>query len=94
MANISNISLLELESAINNSNEFYFICGYTDDIIKTSILKVFCNTATSKFSISYRNTNHGAYILGTEKNNYTQCCPVDECFLTESSAQQYKKSFV
>lgn len=85
------MSLHDLENSINIGDRFYFICGYTDEIIKTSILKVFCNTATSKFSISYKNPNHRAYISGTEKNNFTQCCSINECFLTEESAQQYKK---
>ena len=53
------MSLHDLENSINISDRFYFICGYTDEIIKTSILKVFCNTATSKFSISYKNPTMG-----------------------------------
>lgn len=85
------MSLHDLENSINIGDRFYFICGYTDEIIKTSILKVFCNTATSKFSISYKNPNHEAYISGTGKNNFSQCCSINECFLTEESAQQYKK---
>ena len=90
MINISSLPLKELEEAIKTNREFYFICGYTDDIIKTSILKLFCSVATNEFVISYKNPNYGKYIDGTSKMNFSQCCPVSECFLTGKAVRQYK----
>ena len=92
MTNISKLPLSEIEEAIKTGKEFYFICGYTDHIIKTSILKIFCNVSMDEFMIGYKNPNHGEYIKGTEKINFSQCCPVTECFQSEEAVQQYMKN--